>query len=132
MKNSTIKLKTGFVILSLIISLFGIFAGATPASALTCNSATITGTVFAGTPPTTAWFEYSHNYTRVANGDGNRTQVRTFNSEGTFQMEQFVSGFNENTTIYYRIAVNNSFGTNYGSIRDFTPPFCNNPPPPVQ
>jgi len=132
MQNLNTRLKVGLSILSSIIMLFGLFAGATPASALTCNSATITGTVFAGTPPTTAWFEYSHNYTRVANGDGNKTPVQTFYTKGIFPMEYFLSGRKENTTYYYRIAVNNVFGTNYGSIKSFTTPFCNNPPPPVQ
>ena len=39
------------------ITLFGLFAIAKPASAMTCTSATFTGTVITGTPPTHARFK---------------------------------------------------------------------------
>jgi uncharacterized repeat protein (TIGR01451 family) len=124
--NKQIKLIVS--VLVIFTSLFaGFFAVATPASAMTCNSATITGTVITGTPPTHARFTYGTSYSTVANGGGTPTAVQVFSTNGTFPIEQFISGLTENTTYYYRLEVTNNFGTSNLNINNFTTPSCGNP-----
>lgn len=117
-----------------VMTLFGLFAVSTPASAMTCNSATLTGTVDTGTPPARARFEYSTNYNTVANDNGITTPVQVFDDEGTFHIQQFISGLSENTTYYYRLVVTNDWDTAELNIENFTTPPCNTtpPPPPAQ
>ena len=131
MNNTKTKLTAGVSILLSVVTLFSLFAFATPASALTCNSATLTGTVETNMPPTQAWFEWGKNYNTVASGGGNRTQTQTFNSAGTFPIEQFISGLNENESYHYRLVAMDGFGTEYGAIRDFTTPACAQANPPT-
>ncbi|MEO5635230.1 MAG: hypothetical protein ABIS26_01935, partial [Candidatus Paceibacterota bacterium] len=79
-----IKLSVGIIVS--MVMLFGVFAvgGNTKAEAMTCNSATLTGTVNTGTPPTRARFTYATDYSTVASGAGTPTTVQTFNNEGTY------------------------------------------------
>lgn len=116
-----------------VIALFGFLAVPTPVSASTssvsdfnCNSATFNGTVITGTPPARAHFEFGTNFNTVANGGGTRTSTQTFNTDGTFSIEQFISGLQENTTYFDRLVVTNDFGTDNSNIISFTTPNCNN------
>ena len=122
--------KLSISIFVVFITLFGIFAVATPAHAMTCTSATFTGTVVTGTPPTHARFTYGTDYSTVANGGGIPTAVQVFSTNGTFPIEQFVSGLSESTTYYYRLEVTNNYGTSNLNIQQFATPACT--PPPVQ
>src|SRR3989344_1699194 len=113
------------VILTLsILTLFGLFTLPAPAEAITCDSVTLTGTATTGTPPARARLTYDTNYLVVANGNGTPTIVRTFENEGVFAIQQYVSGLSENTTYYYRLEVTNHYGTEFGSIKNFTTPSC--------
>jgi len=114
-----------------IFTLLGSFAVATPASALTCNSVTITGTVFTGTPPARAQFKYDTSYNTVANGGGTPTPMQYFTTEGTFPIEQYISGLSESTTYYYRLIVTNDYGTEALNIRSLTMPACQQATPTV-
>lgn len=122
MKNNKIKLSVGLILS--VFALFSFFIIPNKASALTCNSATITGDVETGTPPTYARFLYSPNYDTVANGGGKTTTVRYFYSEGTFPIDQFISGLSENTTYYYSLVITNDFGSIQTNTNSFTTPYC--------
>src|SRR3989344_747985 len=115
-----------------IFILFGFFAFGAPVSAMTCSSATLTGNVITGTPPTHARFEYSTSYNSVANGGGTTTAVQYFYSDGTFPIQQFISGLSPSTTYYYRLVVTNNYETQGLNIESFTTPACNQPIPPTQ
>ncbi|MFA5792059.1 MAG: hypothetical protein WC884_03415 [Candidatus Paceibacterota bacterium] len=129
--NKKIKLSIGLMLS--VITLFGFFAVTTPASAMTCDSATLAGNVITGTPPTHARFAYSTNYNTVANGGGTTTAVQYFYNDGTFPIQQFVSGLSQNTTYYFRLEVTNNYGTENLNILNFTTPSCAGAivPPPV-
>lgn len=120
--NKKIKLSASLILSA--VMLFGLFAFATPASAITCNSVTFTGTVTVAEPPVHARFEYSTNSSTVSNGGGTPTAVQVFNTVGNYPMQQFVSGLTENTTYHYRIVVTSSQGTVNGAIVSFTTPPC--------
>src|SRR3990167_8191956 len=115
-----------------IFILFGFFAFGATVSAMTCSSATLTGNVITGTPPTHARFEYSTSYNGVANGGGTTTAVQYFYSDGTFPIQQFISGLSPSTTYYYRLVVTNNYETQGLNIESFTTPACNQPIPPTQ
>ncbi|HAS80962.1 TPA: hypothetical protein DD445_02045 [Candidatus Nomurabacteria bacterium] len=106
------------------IALFGLFMATNPVSAMTCNSATISGTVVTGTPPTHARFAYNANYNTVLSGQGTTTPVQYFYTKGTFPIEQLISGLTESTTYYYRLEVTNNYGTVNLDIKNFTTPAC--------
>lgn len=118
MKN----IKTKLLIVS-ILTLVGIFALGNIVSAQivvpSYDSATITGTVITGTPPTHARFSYATSYSTVANGQGTTTPVQYFYTEGTFPIQQYISGLTENTTYYYRLEVTNNYGTQNLNIESF-------------
>src|SRR3989344_3980581 len=129
--NSKFSLK--FSLLGLI-ALIGLFAGVPQqASAITCDSATLTGWFDTGTPPTHARFEYGTSYSQVANGGGIPTQVQYFDTENTHQtISQFIDGLTESTTYYFRLGATNNFGTKYYNIDSFTTSACDTPPPPTE
>src|SRR3989344_290609 len=129
--NRKIKLFVGMTLG--VATLFGLFVIANPALAMTCNSATLTGTVETGTPPTHARFSYGTNYSTVANGGGTTTAVQYFYNEGTYPIQQFISGLSESTTYYFRLEVTNNYGTENLNINSFTTPACevSNPAPTV-
>src|SRR5665811_366307 len=90
---------SGIAIL-LVVLLVGLFSFTTPASAMTCSSATLDGEITSGTLPIRARFTYGTSYNTVASGGGIPTTVQTFNSyEG---VQQFISGLSESTTYYFR------------------------------
>ena len=130
--NKKIKLFLGLM-LSLFIVFGGLFAGAIPASALTCDSATLTGTVNTGTTPPPVWaqFKYSTSYSTVANNGGIATSMQYFYTQGSFPIEQYISGLSENTTYYYRLIVYNNYGTYPANIMNFTTPPCQQANPTV-
>src|SRR3989338_10645194 len=121
--NSKFSLK--FSLLGLI-ALIGLFAGVPQqASAITCNSATLSGWFDTGTPPTHARFEYGTSASAVANGAGTPTDVQYFYTENTHQtISQFVDGLSPSTTYYFRLAATNNYGTQYYNIESFTTPAC--------
>ena len=122
--NKKINLSiVGLITLS-VFALFGFFANANSASALTCNSVTVYGTVHTGTPPAWAWFEYSTNYNTVANAQGTPTAEKAYYSEGSFPIEQYISGLSANTTYYYQLVVQNNYGTTLGGINNLRTPAC--------
>ncbi|MFA6257567.1 MAG: hypothetical protein WC671_00975 [Candidatus Paceibacterota bacterium] len=123
--NNKIKLSIGFLLS--VITLFSFLIIPTPASAMTCGSATLTGDVITGTPPARARFTYGTSYNTVANGGGTPTTVQTFYTDG--YIEQYISGLAENTTYYFRLEVTNNFGTAYLNINNFTTPQCTPTPP---
>jgi hypothetical protein len=94
-----------------------------------CNSATFTGTLTTGTPPTIARFTYATEEETVANGGGLATAGRYFDKDGTFRIMQFVSGLSESTTYYYRLEVENEFGRRELNIESFTTPACKSDSP---
>ena len=110
-----------------VVTLFGFFAVPTKVSAMTCTSATLSGTVITGTPPAHARFEYGTDYNTVVNGGGTTTAVQIFDTEGTFPIQQFISGLTENTTYYNRLVVTNDYGTQNSGIDTFTTPSCTQP-----
>jgi len=116
MKNLSISVFIFF------ITIFGFFAVTTPASAMTCNSATLTGNVITGTPPARARFTYATDYNTVLNGGGTPTTVQTFYTDGPIQ--QLVTGLTESTTYYFRLEVTNNYGTANLNINNFTTPSC--------
>jgi uncharacterized repeat protein (TIGR01451 family) len=127
MKNIYKRLRFSVGLLLGVVMLSGLFAFAapTPAQASTaCDGRIITGTVDTGTPPTRARFTYGTSFSVVSSGGGTPTAVQTFNTEGSFPMEQLITGLSENTTYYYRLEVTNNFGTANGSVRDFTTSLC--------
>lgn len=112
----------------MLIAIFGLFINVSPAQAMTCNSATLNGTVDVNaTPPTSAHFEYGTSYNSVQNGQGLRTATQLFYGNGS--IEQLINGLTENTTYYFRLVVTNNNGVNPLNIRDFTTPLCNNQTP---
>ena len=122
MKN-TIKTSVG-IVFSVLVLVGGLFAVATPADALTCNDATLTGTVTVVNSPTWARFVYSTNYNTVANSGGNTTASEYFYNYGTQPIEAYIAGLSENTTYYYRLIVSDYTGNYPANIEDFTTPYC--------
>src|SRR3989344_4454841 len=121
--NSKFSLK--FSLLGLI-ALIGLFAGVPQqASAITCDSATLTGWFDTGTPPTHARFEYGTSASAVANGAGTPTDVQYFYTENTHQtFSQFIDRLSPSTTYYFRPVATNNYGTRYYDIASFTTPAC--------
>jgi len=94
--------------------------------AMTPTSATLTGTVDTGTPPMRAWFEYDKNYDSLAAADGivmPQVAGSPFIREGTYPIEQYITGLSPNTTYYYRLVVSNDYKAYEAqNIRQFTTP----------
>lgn len=105
---------TAFV-LGLILSAPLVYAQT--AASVTCNSATLYGSVTPNGNTTQAWFEWG-----PTSSFGNTTAVQTFTTNSTYS--QFVSGLSQNTTYYYRALAQNSAGTAQGGTLTFTTPSC--------
>ncbi len=126
MKNITTKASIAFIVT--MITILGSFGVASPVSAATsCNSRTITGVVDTGTPPARSRFEYATSYSAVVNGNSTKTTVRQFDTDGSFPVDEFITGLSGNTTYFYRLVVTNDFGTTYGEVEQFTTPACEHP-----
>ncbi len=108
--------------------LLGLFAVGTPASAITCDSATLSGFVVTNGNSTRARFTYGTNFNIVSSGGGTPTTVQTFNSDSF--VYQLISNLSGNTTYYYRLEVTSDFGTDYGNVNSFTTPACQTSNPP--
>lgn len=83
-----------------------------PATALTVDLATLTGTVHARGLPTMAWFQYgtsSEHYT------GSSSIQNIENIFVDVPISNRVSGLQAGTTYYFRLAAQNSAGTTYGN-----------------
>jgi uncharacterized repeat protein (TIGR01451 family) len=120
--NKKIKLSIGLILG--VFSLFGFFAVATPASAATCSTAILNGTVITGTPPAQAHFVYGTNYNTVLNGGGTSTPTRSYYTQGSFPIQENISGLTESTTYYFQLIVTNNYGTTYGGVNNFTTLTC--------
>lgn len=111
-----------------IVTLAGFFLGANfafaqTATVVSCNSATINGTLTdTGGAATNVWFEWGTNYSSVDTGAGAITSSQLLNSPQNFS--QTISGLNQNTTYYYRAVFSNTYGTSQGGTLSFTTPSC--------
>ena len=85
-------------------------------SNLSTNSVTVSGTVDPNSLATTYWFEYG---TSQSLGSATAFQSAGSGSDSNIYTAGLSSLMN-NTTYYYRIAAQNSVGTSYGSILNFT------------
>lgn len=91
------------------------------------NSATLSGQVNPNNSQTTYHFEYGTSYALGSSAN--------FNSVGSGNANQFVSyalgGLVPNTTYYFRVVAQNSYGTSYGSIFSLTTSASQPAPAPV-
>ncbi len=85
------------------------------ATNITQNSAVLNGTVNSNNSETNVWFEYGPT------GSLGFTTASQDAGSGNFAVNiaSFLSSLNTNTTYYFRIVAQNSFGTTYGSIVSF-------------
>lgn len=97
-----------------------------PLKAMTPTSATLTGRIDTGTPPTRAWFELSTDRNTLASGHGSsfpQVAGSPFTREGIFPVVQQLSGLTPNTTYFYRVVVSNDYGEYVPlNIQTFTTP----------
>ncbi|MFA5932073.1 MAG: hypothetical protein WC793_01710 [Candidatus Paceibacterota bacterium] len=126
--NTKIKLSMKLFMLG-VVTLLGIFAVATPASAtsnITCNSATISAWVDPMGVTTTAWFVWG-----TTTSFGQQSQPQDYNSYQSFSYN--LTGLSPNTTYYWNSKFhNNSRGYWDGtSIQSFTTLSCTPPPPTI-
>ena len=87
-----------------------------PATGITTDFATLTGTVHAEGLSTTAWFQYgtsSESYSHTS------SIVNIESSSVDTPIDNYISGLLAGTTYYYRIAARNSAGASYGSEMSF-------------
>ena len=83
---------------------------------LSQSSAQITGTVNPNSASTSYWFEYG-----TSQSLGNSTGFQSAGSGNSAQpYSASLSNLSSNTTYYYRIVAQNSYGTSQGSILSFT------------
>ena len=86
------------------------------AGSIGTNSATFNGSINPNSSYTNAWFEYGVNqslgYTTGYQAVGSNNYALTITAS--------VANLAPNTTYYYRVAAQNSFGTSYGTIVSFT------------
>jgi len=87
-----------------------------PATSITIDLATLTGTVNAMGLPTTAWFQYG---TSSEHYSGTSSIQSIENGSNDIPISDRVSGLQAGTTYYYRLAAQNSAGTTYGSEMAF-------------
>jgi phosphodiesterase/alkaline phosphatase D-like protein len=88
----------------------------------TNSTAVVTGKVTPNGAPTTYWYEYGQSATL-----GNKTSPQTIGSGfSAIPSPGYITGLSTNTTYYFRLSANNSFGTVNGAIQTFS---TNNNPP---
>lgn len=88
----------------------------TAASNITQTSATLNGQVNPNGLSTSYWFEYG-----TTQSLGQSTGLHSIGSGTSFQPQTFsLTNLSQNTTYYFRIAAQNSYGTSRGSILSFT------------
>src|SRR3989339_1697468 len=87
-----------------------------PATSITTDFATLTGTVNAEGLSATAWFQYG-----TSSGAYSHTSpiVNIESSSLDTQINSYINGLLAGTTYYYRLAAQNSAGTTYGSEMTF-------------
>lgn len=88
-----------------------------PATSITIDLATLTGTVNAMGLPTTAWFQYG---TSSEHYSGTSSIQNIENVLNEIPISDRVNGLQAGTTYYYRLAAQNSAGTSYGSEMTFS------------
>jgi hypothetical protein len=88
-----------------------------PATGITTDFATLTGTVNAEELSTTAWFQYG-----TSSGSYSHTSslVNIESSSLDTQINSYIIGLSAGTTYYYKLAAQNSIGTAYGREMSFT------------
>ncbi len=114
-----------------VIMLFGSFSLATPASAESCDSATLTDIITLGLGPAHAQYRYSTSYNDMLTGQGTGTSTLYLPTAGIFPIRKYISDLFPNTTYYYRLSVTNYFGTyptpSHSNIKSFTTASCDQP-----
>ena len=88
-----------------------------PASAVTTDGATLTGTVNPNDLPTTVSFEYG---TTTNYGSTVTASQSPVNGNSIYNVNVVITGLTPGTTYHYRIKTVNSIGTTYGSDVTFT------------
>ena len=119
--------KTKLFIVSLI-TLLGIFAGNNTVSAgrapvVTCNSATIYGSVWPSGGSVDAWLEWGNNRNTVQNGGGAKVGQQ-YNINYYTEISAQLTGLAENTTYYYRMAVQDGADYIPATTESFTTLTC--------
>jgi len=90
----------------------------TAASSVTANSGTANGTVNPNGTATTAWFEWGTSSTLATST--NTASQSAGSGTSAVSLNANLSGLSANTTYYYRIAAQNSAGTQKDGILSFT------------
>ncbi|MFA7201528.1 MAG: fibronectin type III domain-containing protein [Candidatus Paceibacterota bacterium] len=85
------------------------------ADTITSTSARLNGSVNPGSLTTTYWFEYGTDQTL-----GSRSATQSTNGSVVQAISGSISGLVANTTYYFRAVAQNSKGTSYGSILNFS------------
>lgn len=85
------------------------------ATELTSTTAKLNGLVFtSASQSSNAWFEWGTNSSL-----GSKTQTFGVGSSPTIKHSDFITGLTPGQTYYYRIAAENPYGKNYGSVMSF-------------
>ncbi len=123
------KVKSNIII---VLALMGLFVGFNTASArisqapdVTCDSATIYGTVWPNGRSVEAWFEWGNSRSTVQNGGGTRVGNQYIPGNVTEKTISYeLRNLNENTTYYYRLVIRID-GENWpATTESFTTPSC--------
>ena len=85
------------------------------ATNITQNSATLNGTVNPNNSNTNVWFEYG-----TTQSLGNTVGNQSLSGNSTLNINALLGGLQTNTTYYFRAVAQNSYGTSYGSVANFT------------
>lgn len=111
-----------------VFILFGSFLSATPASAESCDSATLTDVITLGLGPAYAQYRYSTSYDDVLTGQGTGTSTLYLPTAGVFPIKKSIYNLYSDTTYYYHLRVTNYFGTypapSRSNIKSFTTASC--------
>ena len=98
------KIKSSIIV---AVALIGLFVGANTTFArtpdVTCNSATVYGNVYPQNTTVSIWFEWGTSRATVQNGGGTKIGQRQVSYDT--EISAGITGLNQNTTYYYRSAM---------------------------